>query len=199
MAIRTIARLYDSYDDAVSAVRELETAGVPADNISLVAHDLHDRSHTTERKGNESAPGAEIGAGAGAVAGGAAGVLAGLGMLAIPGIGPVVAAGWLVALAAGAAAGAAAGGLLGALVGAGIPREHAEVYAEGVRRGGVVVSVRAPDDLAMRVENILDRHGSVDVEARRRDYAASGWTSHDLNAPAYKREDVERYRAGGRL
>jgi hypothetical protein len=118
----------------------------------------------------------------GALAGGGAGVLAGLGMLAIPGVGPVVAAGWLVALAAGAVGGAAAGGLLGGLVGSGISKEHAEVYAEGVRCGGTLVSVRADEDDQARVEAILDR-GAVDPAVRRTEYTTAGWTGYNPDEP----------------
>src|ERR1700748_2776843 len=110
MSSKTVARLYDNYDNAVAAVRALEAAGIRADDISLVAKNAEERV-VTRKDGNEAAPGAEIGAGVGALAGGGVGVLAGLGMLAIPGVGPVVAAGWLVALAVGAVGGAAAGGI----------------------------------------------------------------------------------------
>jgi hypothetical protein len=180
MAGTTVARLYDSYDDAAVAVRSLETAGVPADDISLVAKNAEDRV-VARKDGNEAAPGAEIGAGVGALAGGGVGVLTGLGMLAIPGVGPVVAAGWLVALAVGAVGGAAAGGILGGLVGSGISKEHAEVYAEGVRRGGSLVSVRTTQEDAARVEAILDTN-AVDPAVRRTEYVNSGWTGYDPGA-----------------
>ena len=77
--------------------------------------------------------------------GGTAGLPAGLGLLAIPGLGPVVAAGWLAATAVGAAAGAATGGIVGALTEAGVSEEEAHSYAEGVRRGGTLVSARVAD------------------------------------------------------
>jgi hypothetical protein len=178
MSNRTVARLYDTYDHAVTAVRELESAGVPHDDISLVANNADNRPIEEHRRGNEAAPGAEIGAGVGALAGGGVGVLTGLGLLAIPGVGPVVAAGWLVALAVGAAGGAATGGLLGGLVGSGISKEHAEVYTEGVRRGGTLVSVRAPEEMTARVEAILNTN-AVDPDVRRAEYTAAGWTAHE--------------------
>jgi hypothetical protein len=178
MSKHTIARLYDSYDHAAAAVGELERAGVPHDDISLVANNADNRPVVEHSHGNEAAPGAEIGAGVGAVAGGGVGVLAGLGMLAIPGVGPVVAAGWLVALAVGAVGGAAAGGLLGGLVGSGIAKEHAEVYAEGVRRGGTLVTVRVPEELAARAETILDVN-AVNPDTRRAEYTAAGWSERE--------------------
>src|SRR5438270_6194191 len=99
---RTVTRLFDNYADAEAAVRELETLGVPHNDISLVASNHNDtHSHRVGDRGrddtaNEAADDAGKGAGVGAALGGAGGLLAGLGMLAIPGLGPVVAAGWLV-------------------------------------------------------------------------------------------------------
>jgi hypothetical protein len=183
MSNRTIARLYDEYVDAAHAVRDLETAGIPHDDISLVAKDGRNRiAGPQDSAGTEAVPGAEIGAGVGAVAGGGAGVLAGLGLLAIPGVGPVVAAGWLVALAVGAVGGAAAGGLLGGLVGAGVSDEHAEVLVEGVRRGGTLVTVRVAEERVAAVDAILDRN-AVDPVSRRAEYDASGWSAFDPAGP----------------
>jgi len=183
MSNRTIARLFDEYADAAHAVDDLETAGIAHDDISLVANNAHNRVFGPGMtSGTEAVPGAEIGAGVGAVAGGSAGILAGLGLLAIPGVGPVVAAGWLVALAAGAAGGAAAGGLLGGLVGAGVSNEHAEVFVEGVRRGGALVTVRVPDERVAEVDAILDRN-AVDPVSRRAEYAATGWSAFDPDGP----------------
>ena len=133
----TISRLYDTHNDAQQAVRRLEAAGVPHSDISLVANNSDgwfnsdkkvDRDHIGV---DDRAEGAGKGAGIGAGVGGAAGLLAGLGLLAIPGLGPVVAAGWLAATAVGAAAGAATGGIVGALTEAGVSDEDAQSYAEG--------------------------------------------------------------------
>ena len=204
MPTRTIARLFDEYADAAHAVRELEYFGTARDDISLVANNV-DHKIQAESNGNqvssssnEAVPGAEIGAGVGAVAGGGAGVLAGLGLLAIPGVGPVVAAGWLVALAVGAAGGAVAGGLLGGLVGAGIPREHAELFLEGVRRGGTLVTVRVPEERVAEIDAILDRN-AVDPASRRAEYAALGWSAFDPAGPLLTKADIDRERtAAGR-
>jgi hypothetical protein len=122
-------------------VRSLEAAGVPHSDISIVANNSDNwfnSGNKVDRDGDgvdDRAEGAGKGAGIGAGLGGAAGLLAGLGLLAIPGLGPVV-AGWLAATAVGAAAGAATGGLVGALTQAGVSKEEAPLYAEGVRRGG---------------------------------------------------------------
>jgi hypothetical protein len=196
MPTRTIARLFDEYADATHAVRELEYFGIPRDDISLVANNAEQRM-VKEGGGNEAVPGAEIGAGVGAVAGGGAGVLTGLGLLAIPGVGPVVAAGWLVALAVGAAGGAAAGGILGGLVGAGIDSEHANVFVEGVRRGGTLVTVRVPDERVAEVDAILDRN-AVDPASRRAEYTAVGWSAFDPEGPLLTKADIDRERSAAR-
>ena len=129
-----------AYDRAAQAVRELETAGVPHKDISIVSNNsdswYSDKGPTkrVDRDGDgvdDRAEGAGAGAGIGAGIGGAAGLLAGLGLLAIPGVGPVVAAGWLVATAAGAAAGGITGGIVGALTQAGVSDDDAQLYAEG--------------------------------------------------------------------
>ena len=192
-----IAALYDSYDTAVSAVNALEAYGIPAADISLVANNADDR-YQAERP-THAAEGAGTGAGIGAIAGGVGGLLTGLGLLAIPGVGPVVAAGWLIATAAGAATGAvvggAAGGLVGALTGAGVPERDAQFYAEGVRRGGTLVTVRVDDVRAEAAREILYRYQAVDPAARSAAYRESGWTSFDENAPPYTAEQIEAERA----
>jgi hypothetical protein len=97
------------------------------------------------------------GAGVGAAVGGTAGLLAGIGLMAVPGVGPVVAAGWLVSTLAGAVAGGATGGIIGALTQAEISKEEADVYAEGLRRDGAVVSARVADGDASRLQALMDR------------------------------------------
>jgi hypothetical protein len=130
-----------------------------------------------------------VGSGLGLLAGGTAGLLTGLGMIAIPGVGPVVAAGWLVATVTGAAAGTvlggATGGVIGALTGSDVTEEDAHVYAEGVRRGGTLVSVRVHDDRVPDAQAILDRHQPVDLEDRRQTYRQGGWERFDAEADAY--------------
>src|SRR3984885_8868127 len=122
----TISRLYDKYADAQQAVRGLEAAGVPHSDISIVANNSDNwYGGKKDRDGDgvdDRAEAAGAGAGVGAGLGGAAGLLAGLGLLAIPGLGPVVAAGWLAATAVGAAAGAATVGIVGALTEAGVSK-----------------------------------------------------------------------------
>jgi hypothetical protein len=200
MATRTIARLYDTYADASSAVSSLEAAGFMRDDISIVANDgatgttttggvATDTTTATASDHDDTANGAGTGATIGTVLGGGAGVLAGIGALAIPGLGPIVAAGWLVAALTGAGAGAAAGGLLGSLVGAGVEERDAHVYSEGLRRGGSLVTVRTDDSRAAEAEAIMARHNPVDTTAREADYRTSGWTGYQDDAIVGDRPD----------
>src|SRR4029450_5337626 len=176
----TISRLYDNHNDAQQAVRRLESAGVPHSDISLVANNSDswfntDKKVDRDRDGvDDRAEGAGKGAGIGAGVGGTAGLLAGLGLLAIPGLGPVVAAGWLAATAVGAAAGAATGGIVGALTEAGVSDEDAQSYAEGVRRGGTSVTARVADADRARFEAMLAQ-SAINMEERRTAWRKSGW------------------------
>lgn len=207
---KTITRLFDDYSDAAAAVAELERSGVSARDISLVANNrdnAHDHRVQQARRGEgkpdtagaEAAEDAGKGAGIGGLVGGAGGLLAGLGMFAIPGLGPVVAAGWLASTAAGAlagaAVGAAGGGLIGALTHAGVSREDAEVYSEGVRRGGTLVSVRVEDEREDSVRMMLDRFRGADAAGRGRAYREGGWTEYQEGAEPYTAEEAELERA----
>lgn len=196
MATRTISQLYDAYEDAAQVVRDLEAAGIPHDDISVVGSE---HGHA-ESDGRNDGTGAGIGATLGTVLGGGAGLLAGLGALAIPGIGPIVAAGWLVAALTGAGVGAATGGLLGSLTGAGVSEADAQIYAEGVRRGGTLVGVRAADLHAGRIEDIMAARGRhVDLAARRADYQAEGWTGYDPAASGYTSTEAAAERSRRRV
>ena len=190
MTTRTLTRLYDNYDDAMATVRRLEDAGFHDDDISIVGNNRNGSYSAVEPATETNAStGAATGATLGGVVGGGAGLLAGIGMLAIPGVGPVVAAGWLVATLAGAGVGAVvgggAGGLVGSLTHAGVPEEDAHVYAESVRRGGSLVTVRVDEARVGEAERILNSQTFVDPALRRADYQRAGWSRFDENAPAY--------------
>jgi uncharacterized protein (TIGR02271 family) len=177
--MKTVTALFDRYQDAAEAVRRIEGLGVPHDHISLVSRDESHKEHFDRHdRGDHDTDGKGAGTGAtlGTLLGGGAGMLAGLGLMAIPGLGPVVAAGWLVSTLVGAGAGAAAGGLVGSLTDAGLSHEDAHAYSEGVRRGGTLVSVRTEDAMAARVADILDDEGTVDMDSRENDWRTSGWT-----------------------
>jgi uncharacterized protein (TIGR02271 family) len=183
MTSKTITAFFDNYEDASEAVRRLEASGIPNRDISLIANNESDRysSHASRTfdgtvDHDDVSDGAGTGAAVGTLAGGGAGLLAGLGMLAIPGLGPVVAAGWLVSTLVGAGAGAAVGGLTGSLVDAGVDENDAQAYAEGVRRGGALVTVRASDAEVDRIVDILDDEGTVDFDERENTWRSDGWT-----------------------
>jgi hypothetical protein len=192
MTGRTVTALFDSYEDAAQAIRELEAAGVAEGDLSLIVNNADER-YTLAEQGRGSA--ATTGASIGILLGGGAGLLAGLGMVAIPGVGPVVAAGWLASTAAGAAAGAAAGGLLGSLTSAGVSKEQAELYAEGVRRGGTLVTARVDSrHLASTVEAIMRRNHAIDPIDREKLYREEGWTGFDERAKPLSAEEIARER-----
>jgi hypothetical protein len=189
--MKTVTGLFDNHEDASIAVSELRSMGVPDADISIVANNAAGwhKGEQIEDDTSNAAEGAASGAGLGAVVGGAGGLLAGLGIMAIPGLGPVVAAGWLAATAVGALGGAvvggAAGGIVGALTEAGVPEADAHVYAEGVRRGGSLVTARVSDELATEAQGILADANSVDVETRRASYKEGGWSEFDPDADDY--------------
>lgn len=194
----TISRLYDNYSDAQAAVTKLEASGVPHSDISIVANNSDgwfDGKKDRDGDGvDDRAEAAGTGAGVGAGIGGAAGLLAGLGLLAIPGLGPVVAAGWLAATAVGAAAGAATGGLVGALTQAGVADDEAPLYAEGVRRGGSLVTAKVADADKARLEAILDT-SSVNLRDRSAAWQKSGWTGYDPASQPYGADEVRKERS----
>lgn len=192
---KTVSGLYDDYGSAREAVAALEGAGIPHADISIVANDADGRHGVAGKSANDAGTGAEIGT----AVGGVGGLLAGLGMLAIPGVGPVVAAGWLMATAVGAGAGAlvggAAGGIVGSLTHAGVPERDAHVYAEGVRRGGTLVTARVDETQAGNAQAILSAHRAIDAGSRGDAYRAEGWSRFDEGATDYPAEDRARERA----
>ncbi len=154
--MKTVTGLFDNYSDASAAVSALEARGVASDDISIVSNN---RQPPPQHEDNDNGPQkalAPVPASARRRVGGAGGLLTGLGIMAIPGVGPVVAAGWLAATAAGAIAGAVAGGAGGGLIrrstDSGVSEDEAHVYAEGVRRGGTLVTARVEDGMETEAE-----------------------------------------------
>ncbi len=203
---KIITRLFDSFADAERAVIELERVGVSHNDISLVSHKSDKRHEGVKARephdhtaGEAGARDAGVGAAAGGVLGAAGGVLAGLGLLAIPGLGPVVAAGWLASAAVGTLVGGAvvgaAGGLVGALTHAGVSKEEADFYAEGVRRGGTLVSAKVDDDKLGSAEVALNAIPYVDIATRGAAYRQSGWSSFDPEAAPYTDDEIASERA----
>jgi len=200
--MQTITGLFNTHSEAMTAVTALRENGIAEADISVVANNGDDAYTTNTETASEAADDAGKGAGIGALVGGTGGLLTGLGLMAIPGVGPVVAAGWLVATAAGAVAGAAVGGAAGGLIGAmtenGIPERDAHIYAESVRRGGSLVTARVDDVNAPAARRILGK-GTVDINAREQAYRSEGWNGFDETAPVYGREQIEAERERYRI
>jgi hypothetical protein len=176
--MKTVVGLYDNMTDAQRAVQALVEAGIDRDQITMIAGDRDGNYSATYRAEDAGGDWAATAGGAatGAAVGGVGGALLSLSTVAIPGIGPVIAAGPLVAGLVGAGVGAAAGGLIGALIDAGIPEEHAGYYSEGVRRGGVLVTAQVADGQADQAVRLMDRYNPVDIDERVAEWRQSGWT-----------------------
>lgn len=164
MAKKSVFCLARSEEQAANIVENLRAAGFSNNDISVL---LPDRSSTREfahEKGTKAPEGAVTGAGTGGLLGGALGWLVGIGALAIPGLGPFIAAGPIMAALSGAAVGATAGGLVGALVGMGIPEYEAKRYEARLREGKVLISVHSNDsDDTKRIKEIFERAGAEDI------------------------------------
>jgi hypothetical protein len=172
---KTIVGLFGNRLQAQQLVEQLAARTTASEDISVMSPGT-DAGDTAE---GDRAGGIAIAAGTGAALGGLGGLLVGLGALAIPGIGPVLAAGPIAAALAGVGIGAAAGGVIGALAELGIPEEDAHVYAEGVRRGATLVTVRADDEAAGEIMALMARHGAVDVDQHVTRWRQAGWPGFD--------------------
>lgn len=168
-----VAGLFEDYERAATAVQELERGGLHHIEISLVSNDA-DTKHAKRLDETDEDP-IVAGAAVGAVLGGSITALAALTALAVPGIGPVVAAGFVAA----ALGGATVGGLAGALIGAGLSADDAEAYAEGIRRGGTLVVVRTPETHVAQIEGILNQAGAIAVEEK-----AAAWREEGIGVRA---------------
>lgn len=204
---KTISHLYNDYPSADRAARELQAAGLDGGDISIVASNAdswykNDKSdvkhvdikHDKDRDGvDDRKGGAAKGASIGGVAAGAAGLAAGLGLLAIPGIGPIVAAGWAASTLAGVVAGGATGGVVGALVESGVSKDDSDVYAEAIRRGGALIVARVADSDVGHYQAILDRSG-ISATTRATAYRTTGWKGFDPAATPYTADQVRKER-----
>jgi len=158
--------IYPSSTSAGSAVDALRTAGFRNTDISVMFPENVGTKDFAHQKGTKAPEGASTGAGTGAVVGGALGWLAGIGALAVPGIGPLIAAGPIVAALAGAGAGGAVGGLTGALIGMGIPEYEAKRYEGRVKQGGILLSVHSDSsEWTKRAKDILESTGAEDISS----------------------------------
>src|SRR5918998_5905159 len=197
---KTVIGLFDNRAEAQSVVQELLSENFRREEISVMSKKLEGQDareehvEYVEEDGDEQIKDMAKGAGTGAAIGGLAGLLLSLTSLAIPGIGPVLAAGPLAAVIAGAGIGATAGGLISGLTRLGVSEDDANYYAEGVRRGGTLISVDAPDEQAERAVAIMKRHGAVEIDKRAAQWRDEGWSGFDSNAT----ETAYNAFAGGR-
>lgn len=166
--------LFRTRDDAQATANELMSSGFSSDSVNIVTRDREGKTEQTTATGEEVGKSAGIGALAGGAIGGIAGLIA---AGVIPGIGPILAAGPIAAALGGAGIGALAGGMIGALMEWGVPEEEAHQYAEGVRRGGTLVSAHTDNEMmAQRAADIMNRHDVVDIDRAAEEWRAQGWT-----------------------
>jgi len=156
--------MIESETTAAAIVDELRTAGFSGSDISVLLPDKAGTRDFAHEKNTKAPEGAATGAATGGVLGGAVGWLAGIGALAIPGVGPFVAAGPIMAALGGAAVGAATGGITGSLIGLGMPEYEAKQYETKIRGGNILVSVHTENsDERSRAKDIFERLGATDI------------------------------------
>src|SRR6266404_7885239 len=166
MADKNIAvfAIYSPVATLENALNELKQAGFRHEDISVLFPENLGSKELTTVKSSKAPEGVAAGAGSGAVLGGALGWLAGIGALAIPGVGPFIAAGPIVAALAGVGVGGAVGGITGGLVGLGIPEFEAKRYEGRVTKGGILLSAHCDTSEEIdRAKNILERTGAEDI------------------------------------
>jgi len=158
--------IYSNLDKAESAVNHLLKEDFSSSDVSVLVSDSESTRDFAQRKATKAPEGTATGVTAGGLLGGALGLLAGAGALAIPGLGPLIAAGPIMAALAGVGAGGALGGMVGALVGAGIPEYEAKRYEGHVKNGGVLLSVHCDTtDEIKRAKGFLKATGAHDVSS----------------------------------
>src|SRR5450755_283794 len=158
--------IYPSYANVESGVDGLKAAGFSNRDISVLFPETSGSRDFAHEKGTKAPEGATTGAGTGVVLGGVMGWLLGVGALAIPGLGPFIAAGPIMAALAGAGVGGTVGGIAGALVGMGIPEYEAKRYEGRVKDGGILLSVHSDSsESTKRAKEILKRTGAQDISS----------------------------------
>lgn len=163
---KTVIGILDTEAQADRVVAALQAAGFPANDISVLLPDQRGTKDFAHEHNTKAPEGAVVGAAGGGAVGGAIGLLAGIGALAVPGLGPFIAAGPLMAALSGAAAGAAVGGIAGALVGMGIPELEAKRYEGKIRSGNILLAVHVDDaNEAKRAAQILKSENAHDVSS----------------------------------
>jgi hypothetical protein len=164
MANKAVFGIAKSEGQAIAIANNLKAAGVSDNDVSVLFPDKQGTKDFAHEQHTKAPEGATAGAGSGAILGGALGWLVGIGALAIPGLGPFIAAGPIMAALAGAAGGAAVGGLTGALMGMGIPEYEAKRYEGKVKDGNILMSVHTEDgNERERAKEIFVKGGAEDI------------------------------------
>ena len=158
--------IFKSRESTENCVSKLVSSGFQNNDISILASDPNTTKDLATEKHTKAPEGVTTGATTGGLVGGAIGLLVGIGTIAIPGVGPLIAAGPIMATLAGVGAGAAAGGIVGALVGMGIPEYEAKRYEGHVRDGGILISVDCDtSDLVSKAKKVLENNGAKDISS----------------------------------
>jgi hypothetical protein len=166
MSKKSVFCLAKDEAQASRIIEELRTARFLNNDISVLLPDKGSTREFAHEKGTKAPEGAAAGAGTGGVLGGVLGWLVGIGALAIPGLGPFVAAGPIMAALSGAAVGGAAGGLIGSLVGMGIPEYEAKRYEGRLREGRILIAVHSENsDQTKQAKEIFERNGAEDISS----------------------------------
>jgi len=179
---KSVIGIVETQIQAERIVEQLQQRGVSSNDVSVLFPDKRGTKDFAHEHNTKAPEGAVAGVGAGGVIGGTLGLLAGIGALAIPGVGPLIAAGPLMAALSGAAAGAAVGGIAGGLIGMGVPEYEAKSYEGKIRSGNILIAVHTDDgDAEKRTKQIFESNGAHDI-------AVTG----DSSVPK-KSEQVSRY------
>jgi hypothetical protein len=161
---KSVVAIVETQIQAGQIVDDLQTSGVSSDDISVLFPDTRGTKAFAHEHNTKAPEGAVAGVSAGGVIGGTLGLLAGIGALAIPGVGPLIAAGPLLAALSGAAAGAAVGGLAGALVGLGIPEIEAKTYEGMIHGGNILIAIHTNNaETEQRAKRTFERHQAHDI------------------------------------
>jgi hypothetical protein len=180
--------IYSHMQDVESALEQMHEAGFRNEDVSVLFPDNPGSKDLATLKSSKAPEGAVAGAGTGAIVGGALGWLAAIGAIAIPGVGPFLAAGPIIAALAGAGAGGIAGGFSGALVGLGMPEFEAKRFEGRIRKGGILVSVHCDNsEWVKRAKHILEHSGAVDIASTKE--AAADYAQSDKPRPISSMSD----------
>ena len=193
---KALFAIFDNRSSVESAVTRLKADGFRSSDVSVLLQDGGDTKAFAHKMNTKAPEGAATGATTGALAGGALGWLAGVGALAIPGIGPFVAAGPIMAAIAGAGIGGTVGGVAGGLIGLGIPEYEAKRFESEVKNGGMLLSVHVDDAAwSAKAKQIVRDCGARDISVASEESGSWKFLDDDrVESGYYKKTDVDSFR-----